>query len=216
MSYNLWLRRNLGLILDSRYCYCYDARMSIALQDILAELPAEGVSLEELTALANRVLESVALAVDDGRTTDRVDARTIRFYQTLAILPKPGYEGRRAIYQREHLVRVLAAKQLQAEGFTLAQIQASLPARTFDELASALFTLSIEPPTVAVPAAPPGALIALTLAPGVTVLIDPSLVPDSGALNRALTRTAQLHLQRHAGPVFRSQSPSHPTPGEQP
>ncbi len=188
--------------------------MSIAIHDILAELPPEGVSLEELTAIANRVLESVALAVDDGRTSDRVDARTIRFYQTLAILPKPTYEGRRAIYHSEHLVRVLAAKHLQAEGFTLAQIQSLLPARSFDELASALFALSLEPRTVPSPTTPPSTLLALTLAPGVTVVIDQSIVSDSAALIRALTRTAQSNIQNHSGNVFRNEPPSHPTPEE--
>ncbi len=189
--------------------------MAIALHDILAELPSEGVSLDELTAIANRVLESIALAVADGRTSDRVDARTIRFYQTIAILPKPAYQGRRAIYHREHLVRVLAAKQLQAEGFTLAQIQASLPARTFDELASALFTLSIEQPPAPSPLTAPSTLLALAIAPGVTVVIDRSLVPDSTALVHALTRAAQSNPQNHLAPAFRHDSPSHPNPGGQ-
>ena len=79
--------------------------------------------------------------VADGRAADEIDGRTIRFYQTLGILPKPGYEGRRAMYLREHLIRVVAAKKLQSEGYALAEIQAALPTRSTDELAAFLLSL---------------------------------------------------------------------------
>ena len=185
--------------------------MVTSLPDILASVPSEGLGLEELTALANRALESRSLVVDDGRTSDRVDARTIRFYQTLAIVPKPEYEGRRAVYQREHLVRVVAAKQLQSEGFTLAQIQSTLPTRTFDELASALFEFHGAQPSATplpsrvsaeAPCARPSTLVAFELIQGVTVLIDPTVVAHIDALALALTRTAQSHAhQPHIGGI---------------
>ncbi|MFN9077446.1 MAG: helix-turn-helix domain-containing protein, partial [bacterium] len=91
--------------------------------------------------LANQLLEARHVVMRDGRAGDRVDARTIRFYQTLGIVPKPAYEGRRAIYERDHLVRVVSAKALQAEGYSLAQIQGALPMRKTDELTQALLEL---------------------------------------------------------------------------
>lgn len=118
-----------------------NAPRSSILLEVLESIPVEGVGLEELAELANRLLDARHVVVRDGRAGDRVDARTIRFYQTLGIVPKPAYEGRRAIYERDHLVRVVASKALQAEGYSLAQIQGALPMRKTDELTQALLEL---------------------------------------------------------------------------
>jgi DNA-binding transcriptional MerR regulator len=196
--------------------------MSTALVDILASIPAVGVDLAELTHLANQMFEAQDLVVDDGRANNRVDARTIRFYQTLGIVPKPEYEGRRAIYQREHLLRVISAKQLQSEGFTLAQIQESLPMRSSDDLARALLTLARDandikhdvaraevvfhskivaqriPHRAASSHATLSALVAYELAPGVTVLIDPTRITNHAELVSTLASaiTAEHSTQR--------------------
>ena len=196
--------------------------MSPALADILASIPAEGVDLAELTHLANQMFEAQDLVVDDGRANNRVAARTIRFYQTRGIVPKPEYEGRRAIYQREHLLRVISAKQLQSEGFTLAQIQESLPMRSSDDLARALLTLARDandikhdiaraevvfhskivaqriPHRAASSHATLSALVAYELTPGVTVLIDPTRITNHAELVSALASaiTAEHSTQR--------------------
>ena len=194
---------------------------SSTLLEILESIPVEGVGLEDLAELANRLLEARHVVVRDGRAADRVDARTIRFYQTLGIVPKPAYEGRHAIYEREHLLRVVTAKFLQAEGYSLAQIQSALPIRKTDELTQALLKLEAGPSAGSAesrltPHAPfdapfdasraaaaaaaaaasasasaaasaaaqapshlsPLQLTSFTIAPGVTVLIDPTIVPD--------------------------------------
>ena len=114
--------------------------MAIALAHILDEIPAEGLSLDELTHAATRVLQELGITSGDARTSASIDVRTVRFYQTLGILPKPAYEGRCAVYSLTHVVRVVAAKQLQAEGHSLAQIQTALPAATDDALVQALTT----------------------------------------------------------------------------
>jgi DNA-binding transcriptional MerR regulator len=187
---------------------------SSTLLEILASIPVEGVGLDELAELANRVLEARGIVVRDGRAADRVDARTIRFYQTIGIVPKPAYEGRRAIYDRDHLVRVVAAKSLQAEGYSLAQIQGALPLRQIDDLTQALVELeggqradgaetramphvSFDAPRAVAAAAPaprqvspfqlaPFHLAPFNIAPGVTVLIDPTIVPDPHAIAASL------------------------------
>ena len=173
------------------------APRSSILLEVLESIPVEGIGLEELAALANQLLEARHVVVRDGRVADRVDARTIRFYQTLGIVPKPAYEGRRAIYERDHLVRVVTAKFLQVEGYSLAQIQSALPMRKTDELTQALLGLESgveggraeHPPSprmAASPASSPAQLAPFQLAPGVTVLIDPTIVPDPQALAAAL------------------------------
>ena len=194
------------------------------LPDLLAAIPADGLTLDELAVLASEVLEARAVIVRDGRASDRVDPRTVRFYQTLGIVPKPAYIGRRAMYGREHLVRVVVAKQLQAEGHSLAQIHAGLAMHATDDLVAALMstdgaaaaravpggamplsmpssTPSSMPsstpskpahtpsPSRSSPSAPAAApLRPFQLAPGVTVLIDPTIVSDPKQLADALAK----------------------------
>lgn len=176
------------------------------LPDLLAAIPVDGLTLDELAALASEVLDARAVTVPDGRASDRVDPRTVRFYQTLGIVPKPAYLGRRAMYGREHLVRVVVAKELQAEGHSLAQIHAGLAMHATDDLVAALMSTDGAAAARAVPgvaatpapapssvqsAAPPPAAAALRpfqLAPVVTVLIDPAIVSDPQQLADALAK----------------------------
>lgn len=178
--------------------------------DPLLSIPERGVPLEELAGRANAILESVGVHVADGRAATHIDGRTIRFYQTIGVLPKPEYEGRRALYHLTHLLRLVAAKRLQSEGHSLAQIQATLPTRTDAQLLRALRALgepgdqaaakASRPALGTTPApsthpardtrnsarthapAPAAALRAFTISEGVTVLIDPRTVADPAAL----------------------------------
>lgn len=185
------------------------------LPDLLAAIPVDGLTLDGLGALASEVLDARAVTVPDGRASDRVDPRTVRFYQTIGIVPKPAYIGRRAMYGREHLVRVVVAKELQAEGHSLSQIQAGLALHATDDLVAALMSTdgaaaARAVPGVAVPSStlstpstpsdtpsparssPPApaaaALRPFQLAPGVTVLIDPAIVSDPKQLADALAK----------------------------
>lgn len=74
----------------------------------------------------------LALATDytgtgSERTRDVPDARTIRYYTTLGLLDRPAsFRGRTALYNRKHLLQLVAIKRLQARGLTLTQVQAKL------------------------------------------------------------------------------------------
>jgi DNA-binding transcriptional MerR regulator len=199
--------------------------MQPRLPDLLAAIPVEGLSLDELSALASRILDARGVTVTDGRASDRVDPRTVRFYQTLGIVPKPVYIGRRAMYGREHLVRVVVAKELQAEGHSLSQIHEGLAMHATDDLVAALLKSdaprvprvapaaeprsaggqpssqsSSRPATVATPiAAMP--LRSFQIAPGVTVLIDPALVESPTQLADALAKALASSVGRAADPV---------------
>jgi len=170
-----------------------------ALPPAFLSIPERGVPLDELAARANAVLAQAGLEVADGRAATHIDARTVRFYQTIGVLPKPQYEGRRALYSLTHLLRLVAAKRLQAEGHSLAQIQAALPARTDAQLLRALSDLAslLAPPAVQ-PAAgnAPTQLRAFTLAKGVTLVIDPAAasVTDPDALAAALAAHVRASL----------------------
>jgi DNA-binding transcriptional MerR regulator len=203
--------------------------MQPRLPDLLAAIPVEGLSLDELSALASRILDARGVMVTDGRASDRVDPRTVRFYQTLGIVPKPAYIGRRAMYGREHLVRVVVAKELQAEGHSLSQIHEGLAMHATDDLVAALLKSdasraprtapaveprrvaeqsssqsspqsSARPATVAAPAAAMP-LRSFQIAPGVTVLIDPALVESPTQLADALAKALASSVGHAADPV---------------
>ena len=174
-----------------------------ALPPAFLSIPERGVPLDELAARANAVLAQAGLEVADGRAATHIDARTVRFYQTIGVLPKPEYEGRRALYLLTHLLRLVAAKRLQAEGHSLAQIQAALPARTDAQLLRALSDLAslLAPPAVQ-PAAgnAPTQLRAFTLAKGVTLVIDPAVAAatslDPDALAAAIASVLSAPARR--------------------
>jgi len=129
--------------------------MQPRLPDLLAAIPVEGLSLDELSALASSILDTRGVMVTDGRASDRVDPRTVRFYQTLGIVPKPAYIGRRAMYGQEHLVRVVVAKELQAEGHSLSQIHEGLAMHATDDLVAALLKSDASRTPSAAPAVEP-------------------------------------------------------------
>lgn len=202
--------------------------MTSKLPDILDAIPHDGVGLDEIAERANDVLDSRHVVVRDGRASEGVDPRTIRFYQTLGIVPKPAYEGRKALYGREHLVRVVAAKLLQSEGHSLAQIQAALPARATDELVAALLEIGASEigasdvaashvaaigaalntraqqasTRIAPQASSPTQLVSFRITEGVTVLIDPTVIQNPNQLARLFARVtiaADVHTRKPRG-----------------
>jgi DNA-binding transcriptional MerR regulator len=98
----------------------------------------DSMTLEALAGEAQRVLEKHGLsgAQPDARVSAAPDARTVRYYTTLGLLDRPGYEGREARYQRRHLVQLVAIKALQAQGLSLGEIQTRLYGRSEKELAA--------------------------------------------------------------------------------
>jgi DNA-binding transcriptional MerR regulator len=106
----------------------------------------EEMTLEELVRRARGLIERAMLSLDDERVTATPDARTIRYYQTIGVVNKPRrYEGRQAVYGYEHLLQVVATKLLQAKGYSLAQIQQTIPGASVDELESALSDEIVSP-----------------------------------------------------------------------
>lgn len=86
-------------------------------------------TLSELAEAVSRALEEAGdyPGAPNERVRERPDVRTIRYYGTLGLMDKPArMRGRTALYGRRHLLQLVAIKRLQAEGRSLAEIQARL------------------------------------------------------------------------------------------
>jgi DNA-binding transcriptional MerR regulator len=174
------------------------------------------MELWTLDELAERV--ETALADHPGQVNGRVravpDRRAIRWYATIGLVDRPAeMRGRTALYSRRHLLQLVAIKRRQAQGHTLAQIQAELAGATDESLQpiAALTADSPQPtrdrfwadrplPTPAADQAqPPQAdrstptpdpaevITAIRLADGVTVVLDQAahITPDPARLAAA-------------------------------
>jgi hypothetical protein len=70
----------------------------------------------------------------NGRVRDLPDRRVIRWYTTTGLVDRPTMQGRTALYSPRHLLQIVAVKRRQAEGRSLADIQAELAGATDETL----------------------------------------------------------------------------------
>src|SRR5437764_14413849 len=110
-------------------------------------MATERKELWTIDELGSRV--ALALSVDyDGQASGRVrevpDRRTIRYYTTLGLIDRPAeMRGRTALYNRRHLLQLVAIKRLQAQGLTIADLQRELLGQTNQALEK-IARLSVE------------------------------------------------------------------------
>jgi len=84
-------------------------------------------TIDELGAAVSAALAEGYDGPPNGRVRDVPDRRTIRYYTTLGLLDRPAeMKGRTALYGRRHLLQLVAIKQLQARGQSLAEVQRAL------------------------------------------------------------------------------------------
>jgi DNA-binding transcriptional MerR regulator len=80
--------------------------------------------------LSRAVQEALAEGYDgpaNGQIRSVPDLRTIRYYTTLGLIDRPAeMRGRTALYGRRHLLQIVAIKRLQADGYSLGDVQARL------------------------------------------------------------------------------------------
>lgn len=63
----------------------------------------------------------------NGRVRDVPDRRTVRWYTTIGLVDRPAaMRGRTALYGTRHLLQIVAIKRRQAQGRSIAEIQAEL------------------------------------------------------------------------------------------
>ncbi|MEV8631822.1 MerR family transcriptional regulator [Streptosporangium sp. NPDC051023] len=92
-------------------------------------------TIGELAERASAALSPTAQL--NGRVRDVPNERLIRWYATIGLLDPPSARrGRVALYGRRHLLQLIAVKRRQAEGLTIAEIQAELTGATDQTLES--------------------------------------------------------------------------------
>jgi len=134
-------------------------------------LERQDLTMEELVETAEALVDTMVPKQTRYKVSERPDARTIRYYVTQGLLPRPvGYEGGRARYSGSHLLRLVWIKKLQAEHHTLARIAKVLEGATDEEALRALESVAPTTPAPPLSAMPPAA--------GFTV--TPELVTDPG------------------------------------
>ncbi|GAA4620558.1 hypothetical protein GCM10023196_005030 [Actinoallomurus vinaceus] len=88
-------------------------------------------TLAELTTKAASVLSDGRSPRPSGRVRDLPNERMIRWYVTIGLVDPPlSRRGRIAVYGPRHLLQLVAVKRRQAEGRSLADIQAELTGAT--------------------------------------------------------------------------------------
>lgn len=147
------------------------------------------LTIRELAQTAAAAVAAADVRGANRRVTDLPDERTIRWYSTIGLLDRPtGNRGRTALYGQRHLLQLVAIKRRQAEGRTLAEIQAELVGATDRTLRS----IADVPPSTAKPKAakatngrqfwrerpatakPPHVLTGLDLGDGVVLMLPAS------------------------------------------
>jgi len=92
----------------------------------------------------------------NGRVRDVPNERLVRWYVTVGLVDPPlSRRGRVARYGRRHLLQLVAVKRRQAEGRSLAEIQAELAGAT-DETLAAVARVPDTRPAPEAPVAAPG------------------------------------------------------------
>jgi DNA-binding transcriptional MerR regulator len=82
-------------------------------------------TLDELVARVREALAAEYPGAPNGRVRDVPDRRAIRWYTTIGLVDRPlAMRGRTALYGPRHLEQLVAIKRRQAEGHSLATIQA--------------------------------------------------------------------------------------------
>ncbi len=94
-------------------------------------------TLDELLERVSAALAAEYSGAPNGRVRDVPDRRAVRWYATTGLVDRPSaMRGRTALYEKRHLLQLVAVKRLQSQGRALADIQAELAGATDQALAA--------------------------------------------------------------------------------
>ncbi|NGY63686.1 MerR family transcriptional regulator [Lentzea sp. NEAU-D13] len=94
-------------------------------------------TLDELLERVSAALTAEYSGAPNGRVRDVPDRRAVRWYATTGLVDRPSaMRGRTALYEKRHLLQLVAVKRLQSEGRALAEIQTELAGATDQTLAA--------------------------------------------------------------------------------
>jgi DNA-binding transcriptional MerR regulator len=175
-------------------------------QSPLNWVPDAPMTLDQAVERANALLSAATSAPRDGRVRPTLDARTMRYYQTLGIVPPPRRAGgRRAVYRSTHLVRAVTTKLLQAGGLRLQDIAARIAQQAdqdlWQQVGDMLQSGSSDPRTALPRRSRPASAddrapqppSAATILPGVHLLIEAGASHDPDELLSAMRSWLALH-----------------------
>jgi len=95
----------------------------------------EDFTIDELVAVTRDLIREAAISQVRWKVAEHPDVRTIRYYMTTGLLPKPAtYEGTAARFGYKHLLILLATKILQANYLPLQKIKEIIGSKTESEL----------------------------------------------------------------------------------
>lgn len=96
-------------------------------QALLEAAQLNQIGLDELMDSLQMLLPKIAPKQTRYKVSELPDTRTIRYYISQGLLPKPiNYLGGRANYSGEHILKLLWIKKLQTRHYSLRQIKQSL------------------------------------------------------------------------------------------
>jgi DNA-binding transcriptional MerR regulator len=149
-------------------------------------------TMDELVERVRLALTAEYPGAPNGRVRDLPDRRAVRWYTTIGLVDRPaGMRGRTALYGPRHLLQIVAVKRRQAQGATLAQIQAELAGAGDETLAGVARVpeelLAADAPDVA--AGPTPTRFWAARAPAPAQLSDPP--PPPAHLGDAAPRSAR-------------------------
>ncbi|MDP9792799.1 DNA-binding transcriptional MerR regulator [Catenuloplanes nepalensis] len=94
-------------------------------------------TMEELLERVREALAAEYPGAPNGRVRELPDRRAVRWYATTGLVDRAtAMRGRTALYGPRHLLQIVAVKRRQADGHSLAAIQAELAGATDAELAA--------------------------------------------------------------------------------
>src|SRR5690349_20681043 len=95
-------------------------------------------TMDELVERVRQALAAEYPGAPNGRVREVPDRRAIRWYTTTVLVDRPAaMRGRTALYGPRHLLQLVAVKLRQAQGHSLAAIQAELAGASDADLAIA-------------------------------------------------------------------------------
>lgn len=101
--------------------------------DLTVAEPAPWTLDELVRRVAVGLADPAYPGAPNGRVRELPDRRVVRWYTTTGLVDRPTMHGRTALYGTRHLLQIVAVKRRQAEGRSLADIQAELAGAT-DEM----------------------------------------------------------------------------------
>ena len=80
------------------------------------------MEIQSLCDTVNQLIISEGIEVRNGRTSELVTARNIRYYRTIGIMEPPKRFGSQSTYDQSHVETVLSIKRSQMAGLSLKEI----------------------------------------------------------------------------------------------